>query len=183
MAQRAVFLDRDGVVNEATVRNGKPYPPASVEHTVIVQDAATALKRLKEHGFLLVVVTNQPDVRRGTTSKEAVARIHEFLLANLPLDDVFVCYHDDRDQCGCRKPLPGLLLDAAAKYGIDLTSSYLIGDRWRDVGAGTAAGCLTVLIDRHYQESNALFAPSARVDSLSDAVSWILDQELCGGSG
>jgi D-glycero-D-manno-heptose 1,7-bisphosphate phosphatase len=183
MAQRAVFLDRDGVINEATIRNGKPYPPASVEDTVIVQDAAASLKRLKQHGFLLCVVTNQPDVRRGTTSKEAVARIHEFLFANLPLDDVFVCYHDDDDRCGCRKPLPGLLLDAAAKHGIDLTNSYLIGDRWRDVGAGTAAGCSTVLIDRHYQEPNALFTPSARVNSLSDAVTWILGQELYGVSG
>jgi D-glycero-D-manno-heptose 1,7-bisphosphate phosphatase len=183
MAQRAVFLDRDGVINEAIIRNGKPYPPASVHDTVVVGDAEPALARLKQHGFLLLVVTNQPDVRRGTTSREEVELIHAFLFANLPLDDVFVCYHDDRDKCFCRKPLPGLLLDAATKHGVDLTSSYLIGDRWRDVEAGTAAGCRTIFIDRHYDESAAIFLPNARVNSLSEAAKWILSQGSSGVPG
>jgi D-glycero-D-manno-heptose 1,7-bisphosphate phosphatase len=181
MTRRAVFLDRDGVINEATIRNGKPYPPASVEDTVIVDGAETALKRLKQHGFLLVVVTNQPDVRRGTTSREEVERIHEYLFAKLPLDDVLVCYHDDRDNCTCRKPQPGLLFDAAAKHCVDLTKSYLVGDRWRDVEAGAAAGCRTILIDQHYDEPRS--APNAIVYSLSEAITWILDQEATAVRG
>ena len=176
-AERAVFLDRDGVINEAVIRNGKPYPPTSVHETVIVPEAEFSLARLKQQGFLLLVVTNQPDVRRGTTSKENVGEIHRFLADRLPLDDFFVCYHDDRDGCNCRKPLPGLLFQAAAEYDIDTKRSYLVGDRWRDIEAGTAGGCRTIFIDHQYNEKGPRTEADVKVTSLAQAVDWILKEE------
>lgn len=171
-------MDRDGVINEPVVREGRPYPPPSIKETIIVKDAQNALSLLKRRGFVLLVVTNQPDVRRGTMEKRTVDEIHHFLAASLPIDDFFVCYHDDIDACHCRKPLPGLLFEAAAKYGIDLSGSYLIGDRWRDIEAGIAAGCRkTVLIQRGYNERNSKFAPDVCVLSLSEAADWIIHQE------
>ena len=176
MTRRAVFLDRDGVINEAVIRNGKPYPPASPDAVRIPEGTAAALARLKAHEFLLLVVTNQPDVARGTQQRATVEAIGLRLRAALPLDDVFACYHDDRDNCDCRKPRPGLILQAAAPYGIDLARSFLIGDRWRDVDAGVGAGCKTVWIDAGYNERSP-DAPDARVTSLPEAVAWILAQE------
>ena len=137
---RAVFLDRDGVLNRPVVRDGKPYPPASVEELEISPDAPAALAALKQAGFRLYVVTNQPDVARGSATRAAVERIHAALAEALPLDGFYVCYHDDSDRCECRKPKPGLLLAAAAEHGISLRASYLIGDRWRDIEAGQRAG-------------------------------------------
>lgn len=177
---RAIFLDRDGVINQAIVRNGTPYPPASLDEVSLVADAAGSLHRLKERGFRLIVVTNQPDVRRGTTSKQMVEQIHAELAAQLPIDDFFVCYHDDGDGCECRKPLPGLLFQAARQYGINLQQSFLIGDRWRDIEAGAAAGCRTVLIDYGYNERKPEHSPDATVPSLGDAVNWILTAAVAG---
>jgi D-glycero-D-manno-heptose 1,7-bisphosphate phosphatase len=173
-ANRAVFLDRDGVLNHAIVRNGKPFPPAGLTDMIINPDATVALPLLKAAGFLLIVVTNQPDVGRGTQSRAAVDEIHEALRSNLPLDDFFVCFHDDLDRCECRKPAPGLLLQAAERHGISLPDSFLIGDRWRDVDAGYGAGVRTVLIDYEYKERAPEHEPNARVESLRDAVEWIM---------
>jgi D-glycero-D-manno-heptose 1,7-bisphosphate phosphatase len=175
---RAIFLDRDGVINQAVVRNGKPYPPASPDELKLAANAADSLQQLKEHGFRLVVVTNQPDVRRGATSRQAVEEIHTALAKQLPIDNFFVCYHDDEDGCECRKPLPGLLLGAAKQYGINLQRSFLIGDRWRDIEAGAAAGCRTVLIDYSYRERKSKQPPDATVFSLVEAVNWIVKQEV-----
>ena len=175
--RRAVFLDRDGVLNHAVVRAGKPYPPASVEEMRIVKDAPASLGRLKERGFLLLVVTNQPDVARGTQSMEAIREMHRAMGKALPLDEFLVCPHDDRDGCGCRKPKPGLLLEAQRQYGIDLPGSFLVGDRWRDIDAGHAAGCRTVLLDQGYDERGPTEPPDARVVSLQEAVDCILRQE------
>lgn len=174
--RRAVFLDRDGVINAAIVRDGRPYPATNVPETVLVDRAESSLARLKEHGFLLMVVTNQPDVRRGAISRESVDEIHRFLAAKLPLDDFFVCCHDDGDQCACRKPRPGLLLEAARKYQIEVGQSYMIGDRWRDIGAGAAAGCRTIFIDHGYNERGPEPLPDIRVYSLSEAVDRILEE-------
>jgi len=171
--RRAVFLDRDGVLNEPVVRDGHPYPPSGLHELTIVPDAEPALARLKQCGFLLVVVTNQPDVARGTSTQADVERIHQHLAGHLPLDDFFTCYHDDADRCDCRKPLPGLLVKAAAQYGIDLAKSYLVGDRWRDIDAGFAAGCRTVLIDRYYNERKSAAKPDCVVESLAEACDWI----------
>ncbi|MGA2593079.1 MAG: HAD family hydrolase [Bryobacteraceae bacterium] len=173
---RAVFLDRDGVLTDALLRDGKPYAAVTLAETRIAPDAPAALARLKAAGFLLVVVTNQPDVARGIARREDVEAIHAALRAALPLDACFVCYHDDADACTCRKPLPGLLTQAAAEYGIDLARSFMIGDRWRDVDAGAAAGCRTIWIDRGYREPPPAHAPDARVGTLAAAAEWI----LCG---
>lgn len=173
---RAVFLDRDGVLNEAVMRDGRPYPPESADDVEIVPEAPAALEKLKSRGLLLIVVTNQPDVARGTQTPEVVEAIHQRLMRELPLDDVLSCPHDDRDNCSCRKPKPGLILEGAARHGVDASRSFLIGDRWRDVDAGRSAGCKTVWIDRGYHEREPSFPAGARVGSLTEAVTWILQQ-------
>ncbi|HVO60880.1 MAG TPA: HAD family hydrolase [Terriglobales bacterium] len=172
--KRAVFLDRDGVVNEAPVRDGKPYPPKDLASLRIPEDTAEALRRLKAEGFLLIVATNQPDVPRGKVTRDAVEAINQHLAANLDLDDVFTCYHDDAENCDCRKPKPSLFLQAARRYNVDLPSSYMIGDRWKDTDAGANAGCKTVLIDLGYQERDPDVPPNYRASSLLEAVDWIL---------
>ena len=174
--QRAVFLDRDGVINRAFVRDGKPYPPASVDELIIAPDASAALQSLKQAGFLLLVVTNQPDISRGTRERAAVETIHQALRHALPVDDFFLCPHDDSDRCDCRKPRPGLLLRGAEKHHVDLTRSFMVGDRWRDIEAGAAAGCATVWIDYGYRERTSSVQPSTTVKSLRAAVDWILEQ-------
>jgi len=174
--KRAVFLDRDGVLNEAVIRDGKPYPPRSAAEVKIVPGAAAALRQLKARGFVLIVVTNQPDVARGTETMESVNAVGAQLQAELPVDDILVCPHDDRDHCGCRKPKAGLILDGAARYGVDVARSFMVGDRWRDVEAGQAAGCRTVWIDRGYKERGPEKPADARVSTLDDAVAWIAGQ-------
>lgn len=171
---RAVFLDRDGVLNRAVVRDGKPYPPGNAAELELAPDAVESLGRLRRLGFALVVVTNQPDVARGAQTPEALEAIHRELERRLPpIEAILVCPHDDADRCLCRKPLPGLLHQAAARFGLDLASCFLIGDRWRDIDAGHAAGCAAVLIDYHYRERAPSREPEARVRSLAEAVDWI----------
>lgn len=170
---RAVFLDRDGVVNRAVVRDGKPYPPQDLGDLELVPGAAQVLGRLKAAGYLLVVVTNQPDVARGRQSRQTVEDIHAWLADRLPIDEFRVCYHDDADGCACRKPLPGLLLAAADAHGLNLAESVMVGDRWRDVEAGRRAGCATVFIDYGYAERTPS-SPDAVVATLGEAAEWIL---------
>jgi D-glycero-D-manno-heptose 1,7-bisphosphate phosphatase len=174
---RAVFLDRDGVINAAVVRDGKPYPPASVSAMEILPGVPEALAKLRDAGFALVVVTNQPDVARGTQTRAAVDAIHTRLRTELPLDAIYACWHDDADACACRKPKPGLILDAARDLGLDVAASFLVGDRWRDTAAGTAAGCQTIFIDRAYSERQPSdFA--VKVEDLSQAAEWILQRGI-----
>ncbi|MDO8794528.1 MAG: HAD family hydrolase [Vicinamibacterales bacterium] len=173
--RRAVFLDRDGVISRAVVRDGKPYPPARVEELEVLPGVATALQRLKTAGYLLIVVTNQPDVARGTQSRAVVEAIHARLASMLPIDDFRACYHDDGDACACRKPKPGLILDSARAHGVDLHASVMVGDRWRDVEAGEQAGCATVFLDHGYAEGKAQ-KPDAVFGSLPEAVEWILSR-------
>jgi D-glycero-D-manno-heptose 1,7-bisphosphate phosphatase len=171
--KRAVFLDRDGVINAAVVRDGKPYPPADVHALEILPGVAEALAELRGAGFTLVVVTNQPDVARGTTPRATVDAIHERLRATLGLDAIYACFHDNTDHCGCRKPRPGMLVDAARDLGLDLQASWMVGDRWRDVDAGIAAGCHTIWVNQHYAEP----APTqfdVEVGSLAEAARFIL---------
>ncbi|MFZ0197716.1 MAG: HAD-IIIA family hydrolase [Candidatus Sulfotelmatobacter sp.] len=172
--QRAVFLDRDGVINRAFVREGKPFPPPTPQELEILPGVPEALRELKSHGFELLVVTNQPDVGRGKQSREVLDAMHQGLLERLPLDDILVCCHTERDQCDCRKPLPGMLLEAARKHNIDLSSSFMVGDRWRDIEAGYNAGCKTILIDYGYSERPPDRVPDLRVGSLREAADWII---------
>jgi D-glycero-D-manno-heptose 1,7-bisphosphate phosphatase len=174
VAHRAVFLDRDGVLNAAIVRDGRPYPPGDAGEVELLSGVEDACARLGAAGFELVVVTNQPDVARGTLTLEAVERINDVLLAALPLDEIVVCPHDDADGCECRKPKPGMLVDAAGRRELDLAESFMVGDRWRDVEAGRRAGCRTVLVDRGYDEPSA--EPDATVSDLGEAAEWILSR-------
>jgi D-glycero-D-manno-heptose 1,7-bisphosphate phosphatase len=177
MRRRAVFLDRDGVLNRAFVRDGVPHPPRGLDQLELLPGVVEATRRLAAEGWLLVVVTNQPDVARGQTTLERVDELNRALAARLPLDDVRVCPHDDADRCGCRKPQPGLLLAAARDHGIDLPGSVMVGDRWRDIEAGRRAGTRTVLVLRGDHDS----APGdpgpvdydVAVPSLLEAVPWI----------
>lgn len=151
---RAVFLDRDGVINRALEREGKPYPPTSLAEFEILPEVASACAKLKQAGFLLIAATNQPDVGRGTLEKSVVEKIHAHMMARLPIDRVEVCYHPGQgaSDCDCRKPKPGMLLRAARSLNIDLAHSWMVGDRWRDIDCGAAAGCKTIFIDRGYTE-------------------------------
>jgi D-glycero-D-manno-heptose 1,7-bisphosphate phosphatase len=173
---RAVFLDRDGVINRALVRDGQPYPPAGVEELEILDGVPAALRRLKDAGYLLVVVTNQPDVARGRQSRSAVEAIHARLASTLPIDEFRTCYHDDGDACECRKPKPGLILEAARAHDVDLSASVMVGDRWRDIEAGRQAGCATVFLDYGYDERRPE-QPDAVFGSLAEAAGWILSRQ------
>jgi D-sedoheptulose 7-phosphate isomerase len=172
--ERAVFLDRDGVINRAFVRDGKPFSPPTSQELEVLPGVPEALHELKSHGFKLLVVTNQPDVGRGKQPRETLDALHRMLRKRLPLDDIFVCCHTDEDKCDCRKPMPGLLLEAARKYKIDLAASFIVGDRWRDVEAGYNAGCKTILIDYGYSEKPPDHEPDLRVSSLREAADWII---------
>ena len=173
---KAVFFDRDGVLNEVVLLEGKPYPPASVNDLVISTDAAEALCQLKKAGFILIGVTNQPDVARGQTTKSNVELINQALMMALPLDYIRVCYHDDLDQCACRKPRPGLMKQAAKDFSIDLTQSFMVGDRWRDIEAGKAAFCKSIWLKNNYLEKKPETMDYS-ANHLIDAVEWILKNE------
>jgi len=166
--RRAVFLDRDGVINRAIVRDGRPYPPASLDDVEILPGVPYALQSLHEAGWMLIVITNQPDVARGLARMADVELINEYLQKRLPIDEFRTCYHDTGDGCTCRKPLPGALLSAANAHGIDLNSSYMIGDRWRDTEAGERAGCKTIFLDYGYNEKRPKRF-THRVRSLAEA--------------
>ncbi len=173
---KAVFLDRDGVINANLDRDGKPVAPTTLAEFRILPGAIEAARRLKAAGFLLVVVTNQPDVAAGRTTKEAMEAMHAEIRRLMPIDDFMICLHTDADRCSCRKPKPGLILDAAAKHGIDLSSSTIVGDRWRDVLAGQAAGCRTIFVDYGYVQDQPA-QPDKTVTSLTEAAEFILTAE------
>lgn len=175
--RRAVFLDRDGVINQPLVREGRPYPPAEVKDFELYEDVPAGCARLEAAGYLLIVVTNQPDVARGTQTRAAVEEMHRKMLDALPqIARVEVCWHagaDHGDPCDCHKPEPGMLLRAAQAFDLDLAESFLVGDRWRDVDCGHAAGCRTVFIDRDYSEQLRQ-PPDWTVKSFGQAVEVIL---------
>ena len=173
VAARAVFLDRDGVLNRAIIRAGRPYTPAGLFEIELLPGAREACVALRAAGYLLIVVTNQPDIARGKQTREAIDAMNGWLQRELALDQVQVCPHDDRDACACRKPAPGMLLEAARQRNIDLAASFMVGDRWRDVEAGRCAGCNTVFINRGYRERQASSYDHEAPD-LPAAVQWIL---------
>ncbi len=170
-----VFLDRDGVLVPAEVRQGKPYAVRSVDALTLLPGVAAAVAGLHGAGLVVVVVTNQPDVANGLVQRDTVEAMHAWLRRKMPLDDVLTCYHADADGCHCRKPKPGLLDEAARRFGIDLASSFLVGDRWRDIDAGKAVGCTTFWVDRGYAERRGDGADFT-VPDLAAAASIILDK-------
>ena len=172
---KAVFLDRDGVINKASIINGKPYPPRNLDELELIPGVDQAILQLRDRGYFCIVVTNQPDVARGKTSKETVESINQFLIQHLAIHEIISCYHDDHENCDCRKPKPGSLLKAALKYNINLNKSFMVGDRWRDIEAGQNAGCKTFFIDYQYNEKQPQ-NPTYKVASLTDAVNIILNE-------
>jgi D-glycero-D-manno-heptose 1,7-bisphosphate phosphatase len=168
----AVFLDRDGVINRAEIRDGTPRPPMGLEDFVLLPGVVEAVHLLRQAGFAIVIVTNQPDVARGDQRRSVVEAMNELVHDALKPDRIEVCYHDEADGCGCRKPAPGMLLAAAAELALDLSASFMVGDRWRDIDAGHRAGCRTIFVDRGYPERQPA-APDAVVPDLPAAVAWI----------
>jgi D-glycero-D-manno-heptose 1,7-bisphosphate phosphatase len=173
----AVFLDRDGVLNRSIDRNGVPSPPISLDDFELLPGVRDAVDRLKDAGFVLVVVTNQPDIARGTQEPSVVDAMNQVVIRELGIDAVLVCPHDDADDCVCRKPKPGLLLEAMDRFDIDRDRSFMVGDRWRDVSAGRAAGCRTIQVGSLDEGSQSVVATVRRAD-LADAARWILSQEV-----
>lgn len=150
--EKAVFLDRDGVLNQTKLNLGKPVAPLLFDEFFLVDDASSAVSKLSEAGFQIVIVTNQPEISRGRLSWQVLEKMHGKIRADLNINHIYVCPHDDNDFCNCRKPKPGLLIQASQDLGIDLSTSYLVGDRWRDVEAGQRAGCKCIHIDKNYLE-------------------------------
>ena len=173
---KAVFLDRDGVLNRCRIENGKPYAPALYRDFQLYQGVEKQLLRLKAAGFLLVVVTNQPDVGNKLTSLTEVEKMHEHLDAVTKVDLILACYHSQNAGCFCRKPNPGMLHTAAEKMNISPELSFIIGDRWSDIEAGKNFGCRTILIDRHYKEKMTT-APRLSTSSLREAITKILETQ------
>jgi D-glycero-D-manno-heptose 1,7-bisphosphate phosphatase len=178
---RAVFLDRDGVINANIERAGRAVAPTELDQFEFLPGVAGAVVRLKAAGFLVVVITNQPDVATGLTPRATVDEMHRRIRASMPVDDIKVCFHVDRDNCTCRKPKPGLIREAEAEYGVDLSASYVVGDRWRDVEAGQGAGCHTILVGQPDQQERPC-RPDKAVPSLPDAVEYILSQQQPGAA-
>jgi len=151
MGRSAIFLDRDGIVNKAIIIDGKPHSPKYLNEVVLIKGIEKLLKYLSKK-YLLIGVTNQPEISRGTLELQEVNRINNYLKTSLSITEFYTCPHDDKDNCSCRKPETGLLLKAAKEYNIDLSDSWLIGDRWRDMEAGRKAGCKTIWLNYKYDE-------------------------------
>ena len=174
--RRAIFLDRDGVLNEVQVIDGIPTPPRSVQEIKIIDGVRESIEILKRNKILIVVVTNQPDVARGKTTRQEVEEINMQIGHSLGIEHFYTCYHDDKDKCKCRKPAPGLIEKAVNDLDINIENSHLVGDRWRDISAGQLAGCKTFFIDYSYPERKPL-EPYTRVSSLLEAVNIMLGVE------
>ena len=166
--KKAIFLDRDGVLNLTLFKDGEFKSPLNLDELKIVPNIKETLFIFKKYGYLLILVTNQPDVARGKNTKQNVEEINNYLKNYFNLDAIYVCYHDNNDFCDCRKPKPGMIINASKKYNIDLTSSFMIGDRWRDVEAGKNAKCKTILIDYKYKEQ-LISQPDYKIISFTEA--------------
>ena len=152
MKNKAIFWDRDGVLNKVIMRNGKPSSPWCIEEFEILPDVKRCLEKTKEMGFLNIVFTSQPDISRGLLKTEELEKIHRIISETLLVDEIKFCPHDDKDNCECRKPKPGLIVEAVKKWSIDLDKSYVVGDSWKDIKAGKSAGCKTFLLRREYNK-------------------------------
>jgi D-glycero-D-manno-heptose 1,7-bisphosphate phosphatase len=180
--RKAVFLDRDGVIVVPEFRDGCSFAPRSLDGFRVYPDAAASLQKLKRAGFLLAVVTNQPDVGHGLIARSEVDAMHELIARDLPVDAIKTCFHRQGENCACRKPKPGMLLEAAGELGIDLMQSFMVGDRKSDMEAGRAAGCATVFIDLGYHAEPAPEAPDYVVHSIAEAADIIITQTAQGAS-
>ncbi len=171
IGHKAVFFDRDGVINNVILLGDKPHSPRTPEAFVLKDGIQDLVHRLKEAGYRVFVVSNQPDLARGEIKQKVLDQMTKRMRSEIPFDDVYICPHDDTHQCSCRKPKPGMILDASRKWDIDLKASFMIGDTWRDMEAGKAAGCKTILLDAVY---NRDIHSDFRVTSLSEVAAIIL---------
>jgi D-glycero-D-manno-heptose 1,7-bisphosphate phosphatase len=169
---KAVFLDRDGVLNRAKVILNKPYPPSTMEEMEILPGVHESIQLLKHAGFILIVITNQPDVARGTADINLVNTMNNYILTELDVDEIKCCFHDDSENCLCRKPKPGMIFEAVNKWDIDLSLSYLIGDRWRDIETAKNTDVTTILIDNQYDEKKV--SADFECSNFEEAVNYIL---------
>ena len=167
MKERAVFLDRDGVINKAILRDGKPYSPRKFDEFVINDGIKEVVQHLKERGFKVFIVSNQPDLARGEITQDVLDTMTQKVKSEIPIDDIYICPHDDHHKCSCRKPRPGMLIEAAKVWNIDLVTSFLIGDTWKDMEAGKSAGCKTILLDAPYNQD---VQSDFRVKSVSEFI-------------
>ena len=177
IGSKAVILDRDGVINAVTVINGKPHPPRTLKDLELLPGVPHAIRTLNESGFRVFCLTNQPEISRGTIREEDVSEISEYLTRELGILEVFVCPHDDRDGCSCRKPMPGGINYFIEKYSLDPSQCYMVGDRWKDIDAGVSAGCKTIFIDNDYAEQKPLNQDFS-VKSLDEAALIVLGESL-----
>ena len=166
--KKSVFLDRDGVINKVYIKDGLPRSPNSSNELKILPGVRESIIKLKKLNFICLMVTNQPNVSRKKIDKNSVIQMNNFLKNEIALDDIFVCYHDDSDNCNCRKPKPGLLLQAGKKWDVDFKKSFMIGDRWKDIQAGEKMGCKTIFLDYKYSEKKPK-KPDFVSDSLLNA--------------
>ncbi len=171
---RVVFLDRDGVINRVILRDGRPYSPRTIEEFVFNDGIQEAVRRLKEAGFKTIVVSNQPDLARGEIAQDVLDTMTRKVRSEIPVDDIYICPHDDVHQCSCRKPKPGMLIEAAMKWNIDLSASFFIGDTWKDRDAGRAAGCKTILLDAPYNQD---VDPDFRIRAISECIDIICKRD------
>lgn len=169
--RRAVFLDRDGVLSETLIRDNRAYAPLTIHEFRLTEGVGEQVARLRSSGFVCIVFTNQPEVARGTLDLGTLGRMHDLLRTSVGVDDIYVCPHEPSEGCDCHKPKPGMLLAAAKKWSLSLERSFVVGDRWRDIEAGRAAGCYTILLDRPY--SKCVMA-DAQVPDLAEAVDVVL---------
>jgi len=174
------FLDRDGVINASIVRDGLPYSPKNLREVKILPGVRQSIELLKSHGYVPIVVTNQPDIARGSTSFESVTEMNEFIAKCTGIPYFYICPHDNIDNCPCRKPKPGLIWNAVEELKIDISASFLVGDRWRDIETGHNVGLETYFVDYSYDEKQP-DSPFTRVSSLQEAVYLRLGVE-CGPS-
>jgi D-glycero-D-manno-heptose 1,7-bisphosphate phosphatase len=170
----AVFLDRDGVLNEVVTRQGRVESPRVLGEFRIVPEAPESVARLREAGFRIFIVTNQPDLQRGLLPSSELEAMLDLLHGRLGYDEAAVCPHDDAAGCECRKPKPGMLLRLADEWNVDRGRSYMVGDTWRDVEAGRAAGCRTVLLRTWY---NGDVAADIEADGIGSAIEHILQEQ------
>lgn len=171
ITNKAVFLDRDGVINKVIIRDGRAFSPRTLDEFFLADGIRDAASKLKEKAYKIIVITNQPELARGFISPEILELMTRRIREEILIDDIFICPHDDEHQCSCRKPKPGMLLEAAEKWRIELASSFFIGDTWKDMEAGKAVSCNTILIDAIYNQGVSC---DFRVKSLVEAVSIII---------
>ena len=162
---KAIFIDRDGVINHLVSRDGGMYSPRLVTDFQIFPSVPDAIKQIREAGYLVVVVTNQPDISRGLLKPNVLDEMHQLLRAVCQVDAIYVCPHDNSDNCLCRKPLPGMLLQATTDLSIDLNNSWMIGDRATDMQAGNAVGLSNIFIASGQEQRSELIPEKGIVAS------------------